>query len=230
MGIYKSIINSGEGAKNMEPMNSITKKIQNNTDDIAMKIIDIESTNNRTILKVEANKQSDQEIVGALKIINEIVMQVNLLACNTCVEAICGGEERNGFSAMATEISNLAEQSNSSATDIESSMKKIETGIEQSKVIVTSTEKNIQDNMRNFEIIKKDLIIMLSSQESSMDRILLLTRDINILENQIQKANDIIEDNIFTFCKTASDISDISTILGEFNKSFQIINDFVKEV
>jgi methyl-accepting chemotaxis protein len=195
--IDKSIINSGEGAKKMKPMNSITEIIQNNTDDIAMKIIDIECANNRRILNVEA---------------------------------LCAGGEKNGFSIMAMEISNLAEQSNSSSTEIESTMKKIKTGIEQSKVMVTSTEKNIQDNMRNFEITKKDLIVMLSSQESSMDKILLLDRDINILENHIQKANDIIEETIFNFCKTSSDILDVSTILGELNKSFQIIDDFVKEV
>ncbi len=59
------------------------------------------------------------EISGILSIIQRIASQTNLLALNAAIEAAQAGEAGQGFSVISDEIRKLAEQSQSSAKDIE---------------------------------------------------------------------------------------------------------------
>jgi len=65
------------------------------------------------------------EIVAGLK---ELAEQTNLLSLNASIEAVKAGERGRGFSVVATEMGNLAEQSKSSAAEVRSILVDVEKG------------------------------------------------------------------------------------------------------
>ncbi len=65
------------------------------------------------------------EIVAGLK---DLAEQTNLLALNASIEAVKAGERGRGFSVVAIEMGNLAEQSKSAANEVRSILVEIEKG------------------------------------------------------------------------------------------------------
>lgn len=122
-------------AKNGQVVISRSKEQMNNIDNTVSK-----ATETLNLLG-----ESSKEIGNIVSVITAISEQTNLLALNAAIEAARAGESGKGFAVVADEVRKLAEQSSSSAKDIQS----IISTIQQNTELVVKSMKQGNDEVKN---------------------------------------------------------------------------------
>lgn len=168
------------------------------------------------IEKVKTKINSVNEIT---KIINDIAEQTNLLALNAAIEAARAGESGKGFSVVAEEIRNLAEQSKDSAIEINNVINEV---LNESKNMHSSTE-TMQENIiiqkndidkaiKSFENISKNIDNILPK----IGEIQAASQDINMEREEISKR---VENTTSISEELSATTEEISVSTEEFNSS-----------
>lgn len=139
-----------------------------------------------------------QEIMG---LISNVAEQTGLLALNASIEAARAGEAGRGFGVVASEISNLSEQTNAATEDITQLIKNIVNSIEEAanamNLLLESTQKQNQyvgSTAESFEKINKSaqgIIEQAGKLEKAVD---VVTRENHQIEEKIGHVSSITEE------------------------------------
>lgn len=133
--------------RGIEVVNELKANIQN-----------VEKCSDEMMESVDRNNQDlslifsvFEEIKNKTNVINDIVFQTKLLSFNASVEAARAGEHGKGFSVVAEEIGNLAQESGSSAHEItellEGSLAKVSAVIQKSKQELDQSVQSSKDQI-----------------------------------------------------------------------------------
>ncbi|MEK5036725.1 methyl-accepting chemotaxis protein [Sporosarcina sp. FSL K6-3457] len=141
---FTAITVSDTTQKMMEQANSGQRVVQN-----AVQQMDtIHQGTNETKLVIEQLEAEANKIQNIVSVITSISEQTNLLALNAAIEAARAGTAGKGFAVVADEVRKLADETNSSAADIQKLVSSIQADTIRAADSMTKNESGVNDGIK----------------------------------------------------------------------------------
>jgi methyl-accepting chemotaxis protein-1 (serine sensor receptor) len=106
-----------------------------------------------TVLAMQAIRQATQEMVKAVKVIQDLARQTNLLALNAAIESAKAGAHGKGFAVVAEEVRKLAEHSAGAAKQIGDLINQTEEAMVEGIRTVEATDATIRTIQENITAV-----------------------------------------------------------------------------
>ncbi|MCV9385204.1 PAS domain S-box protein [Reichenbachiella ulvae] len=186
---------------------------------------------------IEVLTQRSEEIARTLNVITDIAGQTNLLALNAAIEAARAGDAGRGFAVVAEEIRKLAEDSRTSAGDIEKVIKAVEKDIMQAGKAIGEMGSSVKSGN---EASKEAETVFVAIDESVIETLSLSEQVLSASEGQktsidetvknIEKIVVVAEETSSGTEEIATSAKDLSNGMTEFNSSSQGLADIANQL
>lgn len=178
-----------------------------------------EDASNGVIKEVEELVKSTEQMQSIVDLINNVASQTSLLALNASIEAARAGEAGRGFAVVSTEISNLANQTQSATSSISSMIDEL------SKEMADVT-KAINSLIESNKIQNESAAVT----ATSFQKIVAITDDIRACSDDLagnvstlEEANNEIVESIQTISAITEEVSAHSNTTCESTEQNKVI-------
>lgn len=173
---------------------------------------------NTMMAAMERINDASTKIGNIISEIEAIASQTNLLSLNASIEAARAGESGRGFSVVADQIRELADQSAKAAVDtrelIESSIREISEG-NRAAERASDSIKSVVDGIQEIADFSKNLKVMVENQTTAMRQV----------EEGINQISEVVQSNAATAeesSATSQELSAQANILDELVGQFRL--------
>lgn len=176
--------------------------------DDLIKYVNVSNEANENVSKelAELNEYTNQ-MQSIIDLINNITSQTSLLSLNASIEAARAGEAGRGFAVVASEISNLATQTQNATVDITSLISNISNELAEVVKVIENMISNIQSQneaanstARNFETIAE-----------KTEQVAVSAGQMGQLVKDLESANEVIVKGIETISAVTEEVTAHST-------------------
>ena len=177
----------------------------------------------------DANKAAEK-IAEVVNLITEIASQTNLLSLNASIEAARAGDAGRGFAVVAENIKQLAEQTTSSAADIQDIIHDLETKsnetVEKTDAVGRIVNKQSEDMKKTADILNqviKGIIGLIDRIDSIALSVQNMDKSKEKVVDVIQNLSSVSQENAASTEETSASTSmAMSTVEGIANEAVQL--------
>ena len=177
----------------------------------------------------EAN-QAAEKIAEVVSLITEIASQTNLLSLNASIEAARAGDAGRGFAVVAENIKQLAEQTTSSAADIQDIIHDLETKsnetVEKTDAVNKIVNKQSEDMKKTADILNqviKGIIGLIDRIDGIATSVASMEKSKEKVVDVIQNLSSVSQENAASTEETSASTSmAMGTIEGIANEAVQL--------
>ena len=182
--------------------------------------------------QTDATNISAENIKNAVQMIQTIAEQTNLLSLNASIEAARAGEAGKGFAVVAEEIRKLAEDSSSSANEIEATVRELLTNAgmsvqkmnEVSKDAVVQKEK-LMHTRTDFEDLMNEIQSVYAASKNLYEQTERLEDQKNTIHNVVQQLASISQENASTTQETSTSMQELSNTIEDCRQETVILTE-----
>jgi methyl-accepting chemotaxis protein len=204
-----SATNAKKAGEYLEVSNEVLIEVKKDIESLHVKLNNTSEKDIELAQRLNQTSQNTAEVKEVLSVINDIADQTNLLALNAAIEAARAGEHGRGFAVVADEVRNLAEKTQKSLVEINSTI----------NVVVQSVQEVSQEMDESSQEILK---ISQNGEE--------LNQKVEKSVENMAQTTTIIQDTIKDYLEAANKLSDMVAELGNINELSNINTRSVEEL
>lgn len=144
------------------------------------------SSMNNMRTAMDAIKQSSEEILNIVSVIDSIAFQTNLLALNAAVEAARAGDAGKGFAVVAEEVRSLAQRSAQAARETSSKIQACVTNSTQGVAISAQAFKHLESISQKVVEVDEILTLVNTSSEKQSHSVQQIAQSVSEIDKVTQ--------------------------------------------